>query len=224
MTIKRINPKKWNHPIEVIQTNVERNVPVTSDTWPDALRICDKNGTLIGYLRGQFLTGEYEGVMLETLRTVNGSTLWHGVRMEINSSGTPHVSVNYPEAWRSGLGCNNAGNLTTGTLPDARVSSGSTNASNDSTYISGGNFKITKKGKTVMVNAEAIAFKAFSGRKTVATVPAGYRPADVAYGIFNTGNGASNQGYFIVNTSGSIQVDGTGSAVTKYGTATYVIP
>lgn len=114
----------------------------------------------------------------------------------------------------------NASNLASGTVSDARFSSGTATATNNSTYVSGGSFVLSKKGKTVHLNVSGVAFKAYSGRQTVATVPEGYRPSQTAYGPFN---GVASP-YLIVNTNGTIQVDGTGSAHTNWGSACYVVP
>lgn len=114
----------------------------------------------------------------------------------------------------------NASNLSLGTVPDDRFSSGSATASNNSTYISGGAIRLHKRGKTVHVNVEGLAFKAYNNRQTVATVPVGYRPSQPAYGNFN---GVAFP-YLIINANGSVQVDGTGAAHTKWGWACYTVP
>jgi len=103
MTITRINPQEWNNPIAVIETSVKRDVAVSSHIWATAVSIRDMDGMEIGYLRGPFLSDGYEGVQLETLRNVNGSNVYNGLRMDIDASGTPRVSVSHPAAWRSAI-------------------------------------------------------------------------------------------------------------------------
>lgn len=67
-----------------------------------------------------------EGVLIEGHRTVGGSGKYNTLRLLVNKDGTPVVSVSDGSAWRSGIGANNASNLTEGTTSIARGGTGQT--------------------------------------------------------------------------------------------------
>ena len=96
-----------------------------------------------------------------------------------------------------------------------------TNATNVTTYVSSGNFHIVKRGNVVQMTV-AVTFKAYSGKQTVANIPAGYRPESTAYCVLNPLKTAPN-GYIIINTNGTIQFDGPSEAGTRYGSCTWVV-
>ena len=60
--------------------------------------MCDSASDTIAYLRTPFQTDGREGVQLETLRTISGTTYYNGIQMYINSSGTQTVAVSAPAA------------------------------------------------------------------------------------------------------------------------------
>lgn len=176
-------------------------------------------------LNEQYITAETDlntltetGVYHFKTSPVNGPTSSWGTLFVDFDVGTPY-QIYIPDNVATAYKRNYSGG-SWGSWSEMFWESGNTTATNNTSYMSGGSFDIRKRGKTVHINASGVAFKAYSGRQTVATVPEGYRPAQTAYGNFN---GVASP-YIIINTSGTIQVDGTGSAHTNWGWACYVVP
>ena len=74
------------------------------DQYFDGLTLCDKNGQEIGSVQLFQWSGGGNGIALQTRRTVNGNTTWHKLNMYTDTNGDPHVSFQYPDAWKDALG------------------------------------------------------------------------------------------------------------------------
>ena len=72
--------------------------------WGRGYYIYDSSKDSGCYIRAVSLTDGYTCTQMETYRTVNGTALYHGIRLEINATGTKRVTVNNQVAWRKGLG------------------------------------------------------------------------------------------------------------------------
>lgn len=110
----------------------------------------------------------------------------------------------------------NAGNLTTGTIPDARLSAVNTTGSRNTSNTTGGSINICKRGKMVDIqfnlNTKAVA------DALVGTIPAGYRPAHEAYALVTY---AANR-YYVLHPNGNINFIGNVAGI-QYAQTSYAI-
>ena len=103
--------------LKLSDTDMERNVPPSSNQWIDRIALTDAYGTLIGYIRTPFMTDGREGIQIETKRTVNGTTKYNGITMYFDANNEPTVVLGQPAAWRDAMGAvNKAGDTMTGEL------------------------------------------------------------------------------------------------------------
>ena len=237
MTITRINPNNYlllsggtvngtltmgdgsaNRSVNTKASNITQSVAPSGSVYVQPSQTLDKNGNVIGHTEWWQQTDRALCTNFAAVRqkTNDATWTWYQCTMKVAVDGTVTYSIASPAAFRSAIDSNNASNLSSGTLPDARLSSSNAVATNNSTYVSGGSFDFYKRGRTVFLNY-SITFKAFSGRQTVATIPSGYRPVDTAYSITTY-----DPHYIIFNTTGSIQTD-TKTAGTYYGSACWVV-
>lgn len=97
-----------------------------SNEYSNALQIWDADeADFFGSLQATKQTNG-EGVLIEGHRTVGGADKYNTLRLLVNKDGTPVVSVSNGAAWRSGIGADNASNLTAGTTAIARGGTGQT--------------------------------------------------------------------------------------------------
>ena len=68
--------------------------------------MADSTGYVYGVLQGDILANGKIGVAVQTQRLVNGTRYQNGMRLYLNSDGSPQVVADHPEAWRQGLGVN----------------------------------------------------------------------------------------------------------------------
>lgn len=182
----------------------------------------DKDGVTIGYNEAIFNTSGVISYQMVAHRVINGTDYYNAIALNIDKSGNYTYGITNAANFRSAIGANNAANLTTGTLPDARLSlannvSCSRNTSN--TTAGGGN--IYKRGK-VAYCAGYISIKGgLSGRPVLLTIPSGYRPASGSefYGKWN--GVAGNE--LIATNNGNIVTDAPAGAVTWYFTMSWPI-
>jgi hypothetical protein len=189
--------------VNTIKPDITRGTVPPSSIWATHMSMRDSNGADVGYLRTPFKDNGDEGVQLETVRTVNGSPVYHGLQLMINGNGTRTVIVNDAAAWRAALGFGKA----------------TANGTADSSYISSGTPWAVRCGNCCTVRVDGMVTKAFSGRQVIGTVPAGFRPPE--RGTYGMVNGTTR--YFIVETNGEIKLDGNNSAATLYGYATFPV-
>jgi len=76
----------------------------SSAIWGPRYYTKDSANTTVAYFGGIAATDNRTGVQLETVRTVSGSSVFNGLAMYINASGTRSVALSAPDAWRSALG------------------------------------------------------------------------------------------------------------------------
>lgn len=97
-----------------------------SNAYSNALQLWDADeADFFGSLQATKQTNG-EGVLIEGHRTVGGADKYNTLRLLVNKDGTPVVSVSNGAAWRSGIGADNASNLTAGTTAIARGGTGQT--------------------------------------------------------------------------------------------------
>lgn len=107
--------------VHIYDDSLTRGTPPSSDTWNGALELTDVNGDSYGFFQAVSLKNGTEGIQFGSGRTISGSSKWNTVQMGYTSTGAADVQVGEPAAWRSAIGAHNASNLTTGTLPAARL-------------------------------------------------------------------------------------------------------
>lgn len=90
--------------LRVSNSDITKDVVPSSDKYKSNLIVSDANDEQVGYFGALQQTSSKEGIQFGTSRTVNGSTVYHGCHVTINSSGSRSVYFDDAAAWRSGLG------------------------------------------------------------------------------------------------------------------------
>ena len=81
----------------------------------------DKNGDYIARFISSQNSSNGMGALITGAKEVNGTVKTNGFFVYVDASGNPHYWVTDSANFRSDMGCNSATNLTTGTLPSARL-------------------------------------------------------------------------------------------------------
>ena len=167
--------------------------PPEANKYYAFLTVRDSDGERREYLEIADLTDGYQGLGVNSSRMVNGSRIYHGIHMELDSSGNRRVRVNETLPWRNGLGATN------GVWP---LSMGGTEQNNTLTwydlplsssvqiYSDGFKPQYTRWGRMVYL-AGAVKPKteqAANATLDIGTLPAGYRPAKGGY-LLHQGSG-----------------------------------
>jgi hypothetical protein len=90
--------------LRVSNSDITKDVVPSFDKYKSNLIVSDSNDDQIGYFGALQQTSSKEGIQFGTSRAVNGSTVYHGCHVTINSSGSRSVYFDDAAAWRSGLG------------------------------------------------------------------------------------------------------------------------
>lgn len=127
---------------------------VSASTNSVGFRLVDKNGKVYASFTDRWLSDGRQGVWITAIR----GSVYHGIRYLINSSGTPSVVIDYPAAFRAGLGLgtNGAFPITLaqgGTGVDASTAAGKIAAMNNL----GGVKQIQLTGMTASTTASLIS-------------------------------------------------------------------
>lgn len=142
-----------------------------------------------------------------SLRNMNNRGTWvsNGLNLYVAKDGTPTVTVDQPAAWRTGIGANNASNLTAGTVAQARL------LNNNWTYGWGSataNYcRYCKIGHIVYVEVGTNSgYSTNAGQTyTLCTLPSGLRPVgqNATNALYNYGG---TVGMIDVLTSGKVNI------------------
>lgn len=127
---------------------------VSATTNSVGFRLVDKNGKVYALFTDRWLNDGRQGVWIVAIR----GSVYHGIRFLINSSGEPSVVIDYPAAFRAGLGLGTSGAFPItlaqgGTGVDASTAAGKITAMNNL----GGVKQIQLTGMTANTTASLIS-------------------------------------------------------------------
>lgn len=92
-----------NADIDVRSSSLTVGSTPSANTYGRQIFLRDSAGTTIGYLQPWINTSGNIYVNLNAYRYVNGTNVYNGITLGVNSSGTRLVSVSDPAAWRTAL-------------------------------------------------------------------------------------------------------------------------
>lgn len=182
----------------------------------------DKNDRYIGNIE---TTADNDGSVLLSLLARNfgtGSNVNNGVYLRVNNDGTRAVSFSDATAWRDGMGASNASNLTSGTVPYARLSN-SNWAFGWGNSVSVNHCRYRKVGHVCYVEVGTPSGYNTSGGTAykLCTLPSGYRPsAEADNCLYNWGDYV---GVIWVDTAGNVYIKCNATNDHWYGSISYPV-
>ena len=174
-------------------------------------QVLDKNERFVSYMETTANTDGSVQLSLVARNFGTGSNVNNGIYIKVANNGTREVTFSDASVWRTGMGANNASNLTTGTVPYARLSNSSW-AFGWGSSVSGNYCRYRKVGHICYVEAgTGSGYSTGAGTTyTLCTLPSGYRPsAEITNALYNYGE---TVGEIFVATGGAVKIrctDGT---------------
>ena len=135
-------------------------------------------------------------------RYINSTTYYNMLDLSIDGSGNRYVSVSDASAWRSAIGANSATNLTTGTLPVARINYSSKSFTSSKTYNP---VEFYKFGRVCWCHYNGFKSLAQNNNTVVSSIDAAYRPSREVYAT-GIASGSTNQYRIAISSAGVVSV------------------
>ena len=93
-----------NYYMRTYRTDYSGSAAPASNVWGTIAAGFDSSGAERAHLRQIALTDGTQGVQVEAKRTISGTDYYNGLRLMLDASGAPSVTVSNAAAWRTALG------------------------------------------------------------------------------------------------------------------------
>ena len=189
-------------------TNVDAskgNNNISSGTYYPCYQVQDNSGRILARIEGVLSSSGTIGSFwyVRNYNTSGTMVAQKGISMTMDKSGNLTYAVADPSKFRSAISA--LGN-------DEYTSAGITF---NSTYVSSGGATCYRSGRSVFVKVQGLTVKNVSGRVTIGTIPAGYRP------IVETSTFGLTGGHFLLEPNGEFKSEGFTNA-TAYESSAYL--